>query len=67
MAAPDEETALEVGLLATVLLLLTAGLALLFGRLSEQRQGARGRSSEAPEAGAVPRSRHSNINSASSR
>ena len=67
MAAPDEETALEVGLLATVVLLLTAGLALLFGRLSERRQGARGRSSHAPETGEVPRSRHSNINSPSPR
>jgi hypothetical protein len=67
MAAPDEETALEVGLLATVLLLLTAGLALLFGRISERREGARGRSTHAPDVGEVPRSRHSNINSASPR
>jgi hypothetical protein len=67
MTAPDEETTLEVGLLATVLLLLTAALALLFGRVSEHREGRRERAAEPPRAGSIPRSRHSNINSTSPR
>ena len=67
MPVPDEETALEAGLLALVLSLLTAMLAVSFGRLSERRHGERGLYGDSPSAGAVPRSRHSNIESVSPR
>jgi hypothetical protein len=63
MAAPDEETYLEAGLLAFALMLIGATAALLYGWLAGGALNRDGHRASPPDVGEIPAERHSQIGS----